>query len=214
MTGKSKQWSETDRIFRVGDEELRATLENYLQEDRKEDSEFWNFPTIAGVVMLFIAMTALMQNILFLTVGIHPGPDLSGFIILLPIAGGVVLALTGFGLISSKKTTAMPKNKPEGESDPLDAFLYPEGYKEKSDSRIYKETARDYTGDHYEKERYAFSKKKKLFKSRTDKKIAGVWWTGFLFWGQFNDGETGVRPWYPVWIRQLYSSLYCNGCYS
>lgn len=65
--------------------------------------------------------------------------------------------------------------------DKLDAYLYPEGrLKEKTGSDIFhrdsgREAKRNYFAGPGEKvDRYAFQRPKKLFKSRTDKKIMGV----------------------------------------
>jgi phage shock protein C len=104
------------------------------------------------------------------------------FTYVLPLIGGGLVALVGFGFISGeKKKKKMQRSKTSSHysagADPLDAFLYPEGKKgvsagkSESKGKSGSTSSKKFSGDF---DSYAMSKQKKLFKSRTDKKISGV----------------------------------------
>ena len=191
MADKTKEhFGTTGQTIDFENYELQETLEEYMREETKNGTNFWNFSTVTGLVMVFVAMTVITQTFLGNTFGISFGPDLSGAISFLPIAGAVLLALVGFGFISSEKSK---KNKSKSSSrgsrdeDPLDAFLYPDAKKQSgknsgSSSGFYsgeKTTTESSSGSKKSNrtgdfDDYALSQKKRLFKSRTDKKISGV----------------------------------------
>jgi phage shock protein C len=119
---------------------LRSTLEEYMREENKNGSNFWNFSTIVGLVMVFVAMTVMVQSFLEGTLGFSPGVDLSNMVNVLPFIGGGLIALVGFGFVSSekkkRKTTVSKSGKQYSSSgdDPIDSFLYPDGNKNKKSS--------------------------------------------------------------------------------
>ncbi|MEX2600709.1 MAG: PspC domain-containing protein [Balneolaceae bacterium] len=187
MNEKTKQASGTATSTPVGDHELRAVMEEYLQEENKNDSSIWNFATVSGLAMAFVAMSVFTQNILESTLGFSFGPDLSSALNVLPVAGGVLVLLVGFGLIAgerSKKKKSrskqpdisgeMPRfetatasaSEEYEERDRLDAFLNRGRFSnKKSGNRSNVKTGFD---------DYALRQNRSLFKSRTDKKLAGV----------------------------------------
>ncbi len=179
---KTEDRIQSDQAFHFEDEELRSTLEEYMREENKNGTNFWNFSTITGLVMVFVAMTVMAQSFMANTFGFTPGPDLSGLLNVLPLIGGGLVALVGFGFIASEKKEKKMKSSKTTSSysagaDPLDAFLYPEGKKgvsaDKSESKgkSGSKSSKKFSGDY---DSYAMSQQKKLFKSRTDKKISGV----------------------------------------
>jgi phage shock protein C len=174
----------TRQAFQFEDEELRSTLEEYMREENKNGSNFWNFSTISGLIMIFVAMTVLVQMFVGSTFGFTPGFELGGILNVLPFIGGGLIALVGFGFISSEKkkrkmksSTSGNKYKSSGE-DPIDAFLYPEGKKGEHSAKSKKNTNSNFTREQKSFSRgydsYAMNQSKKLFKSRTDKKLSGV----------------------------------------
>ncbi len=172
----------SQQAFQFEDEELRSTLEEYMREENKNGSNFWNFSTIVGLVMVFVAMTVMVQSFLEGTLGFSPGVDLSNMVNVLPFIGGGLIALVGFGFVSSekkkRKTKVSKSGKHYGSSgdDPIDAFLYPDGDKSKKSSGI-DDKSKSKSGEKSFSSRYdsyAISQNKKLFKSRTDKKLSGV----------------------------------------
>ncbi len=189
MQEKTRQHSSVGQTFNISDTELRTTLEEYLKEEQKNGANFWNFSTITGLAMVFIAMTAASQWFLESTFGFSPGLDLSGLLSVLPVIGGVLLVLVGMGYIASekkekkKKVEKMTSRQRTADHDPLDDFLYPQGGQKsrkkskekagrKAGSRPSSGTASQ--GASQGVDSFALSQKKKLFKSRSDKNIAGV----------------------------------------
>lgn len=188
MTEKTEDRSQISEAFDFEDSELRSTLEEYLREENKNGPNFWNFSTVTGLIMVFIAMTILAQTLFGNTFGLSLGPDLSGFLNILPIVSGLLVGLVGFGFIAAEKNN---KNKKKSKlatamkstnKDPLDAFLYPETTRERGSHRSKRFSAKSGKKSKYsfsstkssDYDSYALTQKKKLFRSRTDKKIAGV----------------------------------------
>jgi len=188
MAEKTENRPQVSESFDFEDSELRSTLEEYLREENKNSPNFWNFSTITGLVMVFIAMTVLTQSFFGNTFGLNLGPNLTGLLNILPVIGGFLVGLVGFGFIAAEKKknknneSRRQASKKSANSDPIDAFLYPEEKKDERSQRSKRKTSgfgkegkfsfsSDKSSDF---DSYAFSQKKKLFRSRTDKKIAGV----------------------------------------
>lgn len=178
---KTRDKTELDEVFHFEDEELRSTLEEYMREENKNGTNFWNFSTITGLIMVFVATSVMAQIFLSNAFEFSFGPDLSGLLNILPVIGGGLIALVGFGAIASEKKKKTKHKSESGsknyysDEDPLDAFLYPEGEKSGKEKKTGPESRsgkKKYTSSSFDS--YAMSQKKKLFKSRTDKKITGV----------------------------------------
>jgi phage shock protein C len=99
------------------------------------------------------------------------GSDLSGLIEILPVVGGILLVLVGLGFLAGEKRAKRKSKKQKrieeiereismASGDKLDAFL-------NTEKATGSKTSRNVDG-------YAYTKSKKLFKSRFDKKISGV----------------------------------------
>ena len=93
------------------DFELQSAMQDFLKEEPKEEGKgVWNFSTFAGLGMLFIAFTFLLQLI-----GFPMGSGLANFaqdaIVALPIIGGILVTLVGFGFLvgDRKKEKRIPK---------------------------------------------------------------------------------------------------------
>jgi phage shock protein C len=168
-----------DSLMDFEDHELQDTMHEFLEEEKKANTNIWNFATIAGIAMFFVGMVYLIQ-----TLGLGLGPDLSGLIDAMPLIGGILVTLVGFGfLVGDRKKEKQQKSKKEKSQSRDYNFNYEYdfddtsaeedftlnndlGSKKKSDSKT--------TSDKYNFDNYAFRQSKKLYKSRSDKKWAGV----------------------------------------
>lgn len=175
------------------DSDLRDTMQDFLQEEKKTGDGVINFATISGFAMLFVALTFVLQLI-----GLNIGPDLTNLVEVLPLIGGVLVTLVGFGyFVGDRKkeeeevkkkfrkqvkkaspasynsgidvhgSEVSPSSRPvsaSGLSNDLDGFeqFAP---KTKSSSSFKSRASVD---------SYMYPTKKRLYKSRTDKKLAGV----------------------------------------
>lgn len=171
MTEKTRTYTSDPTISDINDQDLRSAMNEFLEEDKKPASKFWNFASISGVAMVFVALSLIVQTILNNVLGIQLGADLSRLVEILPVVGGILLVLVGFGFLAGEKRAKHKTKKQKrikeiereismASGDKLDAFLNTE----KAEGP---KTARPVDG-------YAYSKSKKLFKSRFDKKISGV----------------------------------------
>ncbi len=161
--------------------DLHYTMEEFLDEGQGNQN-IWNIATISGLVIIFLTFTYVVQAL----VGGYWGPDLTGLMQILPVIGGVLLIIVGFGFLAGnkeKKERDMLKNDIETGSG---AGNHEEktGFERKaadtsagSRESAAGEEAYDYEqrsagGSEYDP--YAMRMHKKLYKSRTDKKMAGV----------------------------------------
>lgn len=155
------------------DHELRATMEEFLEKEKKANTNIWNFATIAGIAMFFVGMVYMIQLI-----GLAIGPDLSGLVEILPLIGGVLVTFVGFGfLVGDRKKRKYRKRKYRKkrygdfnfdlDEEEDDAF----GLKNDLDSKRGRKKRGHST---FNMDSYVYRHSKKLYKSRTDRKWAGV----------------------------------------
>lgn len=185
MSEQTKQRSHQqnmDSFMEFEDHELQSTMNDFLQEEKKEEARIWNVATIAGIAMFFVAMVYLIQMI-----GLGIGPDLGGLITWSPLIGGLLVTLVGFGFLvgdRKKQKNASPRrgrSAPAGEP----AFDF-ETKGDASDFNIDNDLDQEFSGrrasasgsrsraDTFHFDNYALDKPKKLYKSRTDRKWLGV----------------------------------------
>lgn len=163
-----------DSLMDFKDQELQQTLNEFLEDEKKENTNIWNFATITGIAMFAVGMIYVVQQL----IGLGLGTDLSVWVRLLPLVGGILVTLVGFGyFVGDRKKVRRAKKrqkqqkkqayKYDFESDDSDNFTLNNdlGSKRKEGG---------FSGEKYQFDRYAFRQQKKLYKSRTDKKIAGV----------------------------------------
>lgn len=172
------------------DFELQATMQNFLEEGEKETGKgIWNFATIAGMVMLFMGLTFVLQWI-----GLPIGSGLSEFaqniIGGLPIIGGVLVTLVGFGYFvgdrkkqkrAERKQKREQKKRQKTSKKDMNDIHGGESFK-----TSFNNLRNDLDGDSSKNSSYSSSTfdsfstdygvrpSKKLMKSRSDKKWAGV----------------------------------------
>lgn len=176
MKEKTKQQStphNLDSLLNFEDHELQNTMHEFLEEEKKANTNIWNFSTIVGIAMFFVGMVFIIRTLL----GI--GPELSGLIEVMPLIGGVLVTLVGFGfLVGDRKKTKGSKQKNKKHRSSKYDFDYDFGGKEEGaglDNDLGSGNSSRYASSRkYDVDSYAFRKSKKLYKSRTDKKWAGV----------------------------------------
>lgn len=180
MGDKTKQdTSQLNSFTNFEDAELQSTMEDFLREEERASKNIWNFATIVGIAMFFVGMLYLIQ-----TVGLGIGPDLSGIIEFMPLVGGILVTLVGFGFIvgerkkKSKSKWKRKLSKDRKQFDFEDEDLSGDesfNLKNDLDSEFFDRKSRSKTrSKKLNFDRYAFRKTKKLYKSRTDRKWSGV----------------------------------------
>ncbi len=163
-----------DTMMEFEDHELRTTMQEFLEEEKKANTNIWNFATIAGIAMFFVGMCYLVQS-----VGLSIGPDLSGLIEVMPLIGGVLVTLVGFGfLVGDRKKAKEEKKKQKKKSRNFD-FDFDEDIDEQEDFSLHNDLnsrskGRKSSSGKYNFDSFALKQSKKLYKSRTNKKWAGV----------------------------------------
>ena len=177
MKQRTKQ-QHSDSLLDFEAHELQATMHEFLEDEKKSNTNIWNFSTIAGIAMFFVGIIFIIQ-----TIGLSIGPDVSGLIEMLPLIGGVIVTMVGFGyFVGGKK-----KSKKKQSSKSYD-FDYDFGQSQNQDteedftlnndlgseSRSKNRKKSSSSGSRSQFDSYAFKQTKKLYKSRTNKKIAGV----------------------------------------
>ena len=167
-----------DSLMEFDDHELQATMNEFLEDEKKANNNIWNFATIAGIAMFFVGMIFIIQ-----TIGLGLGPDLSGLIDAMPLIGGVLVTLVGFGFFVGDRKKKKTQKKKQSTSRSYD-FDYDFDYESTSDEEDYtlnndlgskkgKTKSKSSSGT-FNFDTHAFKQSKKLYKSRSDKKWAGV----------------------------------------
>lgn len=160
-----------DTMMEFEDHELRTTMQEFLEEEKKANTNIWNFATIAGIAMFFVGMVYLVQSI-----GLGIGPDLSGIVEVMPLIGGILVTLVGFGfLVGDRKKEKSEKKKKKSQKFDFD---FDDDVKEefslKNDLDSKFSGKKRSSGSKQSFDSFALRQSKKLYKSRTNKKWAGV----------------------------------------
>jgi len=190
MATKSKQQTRTQSATLEFDEQaLQSTMQEFLKDEKKENPGILNFATIAGFAMLFICLTYLIQ-----LMGLTIGPDLSTFVSVLPLIGGILVTLVGFGFFvgdrkDEKKNKKGNRSQKYSYNKEFDVVGGEESFKKNhfktknaKESNLNNDLDVDFEQFVYGSSEsgkksvnsYAHRESKKLMKSRTDKKWAGV----------------------------------------
>lgn len=168
------------------DFELQNTMQNFLKEETKESGKgIWNLATLSGMFMLFMGFTFAMQWI-----GIPLGAGLEAFtegaISSLPLIGGALVTLIGFGFFvgdrrKERKERRQKKRQRRARAATSTKNMNDVVGAESSDvfGSLKNDLDSDYSSsssnsDLFGSESYGYRHVKRLMKSRTNKKIAGV----------------------------------------
>lgn len=171
MSSKTKQQN-LDSLMDFEDRELRNTMQDFLKQEKESDNNIWNFATITGIAMVFVGMLFLVQML-----GLGIGANFSGLIEIMPYVGGVLVTLVGFGFLVGDRKKKKQKTKNSSSESKDFNFDYhfgdikgSEDYTINNDLGSREKTKSKDSGF----DSFAFTQSKKLYKSRTDKKISGV----------------------------------------
>jgi phage shock protein C len=166
--------------------ELNSTMHEFLKEEEKDTGKnIWNIATISGMVMIFLALTFAIQSI-----GLPIGDFLSGLSdgligsSLLPLIGGGLITLIGFGyLVGDRKRARKIKKARKKAAKNNSSMEYSDihGSEENSFTSSSKlNNALDSNNQKSSKssaidfDAYGYRQSKRLMRSRSDKKWAGV----------------------------------------
>lgn len=163
------------------DFELQSAMQDFLKEEPKEDGKgVWNFSTFAGLGMLFIAFTFLLQLI-----GFPMGQGLAAFsqdaISALPIIGGILVTLVGFGFLvgdrkkeKKAKKESRRKRKAQSKKNIYSNDIHGAEEFTSTLNNNLDDSRKSSSSSNYSYDNFGYRHAKRLMKSRTNKKIAGV----------------------------------------
>jgi phage shock protein C len=159
MNSKNTIRGRNQDIFNVSEGELESVLESYLEEGKKvaQKKSMLNPVTIAGFAFLVIGFIALIQQ--FFPIG----GDLSTLIGFTPLVGGLLVVAIGLGFFVGEK------KKPKTTKDKGKRFIDSGGDRLKSEGGLSEVSEKS-----DKKEPWALRKRRKLYRSRKDSKIAGI----------------------------------------
>jgi phage shock protein C len=168
--------------------DLQSTMQEFLKEEDKESGKgVWNIATISGLVMLFLGLSYVLSWI-----GLPIGSGFSGFvqdaIAALPLIGGALVTLVGFGyLVGDRKKERKAKKEEKRKNKQKAKARYTDihGAEEdasRSGGRINNDLNRGSSKRNRAStasssagfDNFGYRQSRKLMKSRTDKKWAGV----------------------------------------
>lgn len=131
--------------------DLEAALNDFLTEQEPPQKiNLFNARTMVGMGMLFVTSLFLIQQI----IPWFGFPIDGDFISVLPIIGGIFVAISGLGLFQGRRKKKRAKAKFEPS---VDVKVTLDGFNEKSNL-----------------DSYALNRPKKLYRSRRDKRFLGV----------------------------------------
>ena len=131
--------------------DLEAALNDFLKEQEPPQKiNLFNFKTIAGMSMLFITTLFLIQQL----IPWFGFPIDADFVQVLPVFGGILVALTGLGLFSGRRK----QKKAKAQFEPVAA----------------KPITLNDLNDKSTLDSYALNQTKRLYRSRKDKRFLGV----------------------------------------
>jgi len=184
---KSKVTSQTGTASLEFDEfELNSTMQEFLKEEEKDTGKnIWNIATISGMVMIFLALTFAIQSI-----GLPTGDFLAGLSdgligsSVLPLIGGGLITLIGFGyLVGDRKRARKIKKARKKAAKNASSMEYSDihGSEDKAYSSSSKlnnaldsKNRKSSQSSSLDFDAYGYRQSKRLMRSRSDKKWAGV----------------------------------------
>ncbi len=151
---------ELDKEFRVSYEDMERAYREFVDEGKKEKTRsrgIVNTASVFGGVMLVVASVMILQLL-----GLNIGPEISFTQhIILPSIAGLMLLLLWSGVRKRKARKRMADADPELKLRP-----------DSDSAREFSKAADDIFSD--ETEEYAVGRKKRLRRSRTNKRFLGV----------------------------------------
>jgi phage shock protein C len=173
----------TDSFSGFSDAQLRSTMDNFLEKEEDDHPNIWNTATVAGIAMFLVCMVYILHLI-----GLNIIPGFGAAFIPLAVVGALLVVFIGFGFFvgDRRRLKRFKKKQKEKTEDYFNRAFPPDDSDEQIDleAELFNHssagsskstTSRRQKG--FEKQafdEYAMKHSKKLYKSRTDKKIAGV----------------------------------------
>jgi len=178
QTRKSATYQSARSFSEFDDHELQTTLRDFFEEEPKEKTGILNIATIAGIAMFFVATLYILQLL-----GLSIGGGIDELVSVLPVIGALLISLVGFGFLVGDRKNAkkIQKKQRQQRRDYFNKEFGSQTGENKKDFSFDKE----FMGKSFGKKKadrsgsaafdnYAFQQSKKLYRSRTDKKVRGV----------------------------------------
>ena len=149
---KNQTSNRLEEQFDISDEHLESAYRDFITEKPKQkaDKGLVNFATVSGGIMLVLALFAFLQHL-----GINIGPDISLMMHVMPLVGGLLVLIMGLGWFKRRK------KKRKAKKEEIPEFKYANTRKKQKDQSIGFDA-------------YGYKEKRKLMRSRTNKRIFGV----------------------------------------
>lgn len=169
--------------------DLQTTMQDFLKEEEKETGKgVWNIATISGMVMLFLGLSFVLQWI-GLPIGAGFSSFVQGAVSALPLIGGALVTLIGFGyLVGDRKKERKARKEKKKASRMRQKAKYTDIHgaedikstasginndlNRSSSSSSRKSSFASSTSSSFDT--FGYRQTRKLMKSRSDKKWAGV----------------------------------------
>jgi phage shock protein C len=146
-------------------------MEEQPASERKKEN-LWNMQTILGLGFIFLTLSFLLQGVLS-GIGLVPGLNLDSLMGALPVIGGILVVVIGFGFFTrERKQKKIRKREKKRRKHQMYSNIGTQGTTASAQSSRRSSGFR--TAASVEAEPYALRQHKKLTRSRTDKKMFGV----------------------------------------
>jgi phage shock protein C len=169
----------TDSFPGFSDAQLRSTMDNFLEKERDDHPNIWNTATIAGIAMFLVCTVYILHLI-----GLDIIPGFGAAFIPLTVVGALLVVFVGFGFLvgDRRRLKRFKKKQKEKTEDYFNNAFPPDDSKEDIDleAELFNHSSAESSKSSrtgFKKQAFdehAMNHSKKLYKSRTDKKIAGV----------------------------------------
>lgn len=194
-TNRPKSVKNEEHFSEFDEQVLHKTLEDfYTDAESEKKSSIWNFPTFAGLGLLFLSLFFVFQSGLNSFLGIDLNLIDPGIFQPLSLIGGAAATITGLGwfrrrkrkkAIEAKRSKTYSFSENRGESFASYSSNRSENAKSASDSAFSSDfssssskertnKAFSFRRSEFETEPYALSRNNRLFRSRKDKVLNGV----------------------------------------
>ena len=175
-TQQSPGRSRLEDYFTYSDDDLQVALDHFMEEqpssERKKEN-LWNMQTILGLGFIFMTLSFLLQGVLS-GIGLVPGLNLDGLMGALPVIGGILVVVIGFGFFTrERKQKKIRKREMKRRKRQMYSSIGTERTTTSAHSRR-RSSGIGSAASRVEAEPYALRQHKKLTRSRTDKKMFGV----------------------------------------
>ncbi len=179
-TQQSPSRSRLEDYFTYSEDDLQVALDRFMEEQpssERKNENLWNFQTILGLGFVFVTLSFILQGFLS-GIGLIPGLNLEGFMNALPVIGGILVVVIGFGFFTrERKQKKQRKRDLKRRKKQMYSNIGTSSSFGRQQTTSSAQSSRRRSGIgsvSVETESYALRQHKKLNRSRTDKKIFGV----------------------------------------